>query len=60
MKRRKLREEIEYELAELDAEAELGLVDEDRYELRRAELEAWLEALEEERRRKRGRKGKRT
>ena len=35
----RLREEIEHELAELEALEELGLVDE--YELRRAELEAW-------------------
>mgnify|MGYP001772770960 CR=1 FL=1 len=56
--RRRLREEVEHELAELDVEAELGLVDEDEYELRRAELEAWLYALEERRRKKR-RKGKR-
>ena len=57
MKRRRLREEVEYELAELDAEAELGLIDDDDYELRRAELEAWIEALEERRRKRR--RGKR-
>ena len=49
----RLRGEIERELAELDAEAELGLIGDDEYELRSAELEAWLYALEEERRKKR-------
>ena len=58
MRRRKLKEEVEYELAELEALEELGLVDEVRYELRRAELEAWLYALEEEQRKKK-RRGRR-
>ena len=57
MRRRRLKEEVEYELAELEALEELGLIDEDTYELRRAELEAWLYALEEERRRKKRRRG---
>ena len=58
MKRRRLKEEVEYELAELEALEELGAIDDDEYELRRAELEAWLYALEEERRKKR-RRGRR-
>ena len=58
--RRRLKEEVEHELAELEALEELGAIDDDKYELRRAELEAWLEALEEERERKKRRKGKRT